>query len=296
MDVAIMVEGQWGLNWPRWQRIARAVEDLGFAGLYRSDHITNQEPPYQDSLELWVSLTWLADHTQRIAFGPLVSPVSLRHPVMTARMAGAVDDLSGGRLHLGLGAGWQEREHTGYGFDLLDMPRRLARFQEGVEVITHLLRSDAPVSLEGTFYRLHDTILLPRPQRPGGRGVLPLAARYADEWNVAFKPPAAFAALSARLDTLLQEQGRRPGDVRRSLMTGLSFGRNDQELQHRLSRWNRTAEELRAGGLMVGTGAAVVDQLGRLAEAGVQRVMLQWLDLDDVDGLAALAQAVLPQL
>jgi len=126
MDVAIMVEGQWGLNWPRWQRIARAVETLGFAGLYRSDHITNQEPPYQDSLELWVSLTWLADHTQHIAFGPLVSPVSLRHPVTTARMAGAVDDLSGGRLHLGLGAGWQEREHAGYGFDLLDVPRRLA--------------------------------------------------------------------------------------------------------------------------------------------------------------------------
>jgi F420-dependent oxidoreductase-like protein len=304
MDVAIMVEGQWGLNWPRWQRIARAVEDLGFAGLYRSDHITNQEPPYQDALELWVSLTWLADHTQRIAFGPLVSPVSLRHPVTTARMASAVDDLSGGRLHLGLGAGWQEREHTGYGFDLLDVPRRLARFQEGVEVITRLLRSDAPVSFDGTFYRLHDAILLPRPQRPGGppivigggRSVLPLAARYADECNVAFKPPAAFAALSARLDTLLQEHGRRPGDVRRSLMTGLCFGRDDQELQHRLSRWNRTAEELRAGGLIVGTGAAVVDQLGRLAEAGVQRVMLQWLDLDDVDGLAALARAVLPQL
>ena len=148
MDVAIMIEGQMGLNWPRWQRIARAVETLGFAGLYRSDHITNQEPPYQDSLELWVSLTWLADHTQHIAFGPLVSPVSLRHPVTTARMAGAVDDLSGGRLHLGLGAGWQEREHAGYGFDLLDVPRRLARFQEGVEVIARLLHSDTPVSFE----------------------------------------------------------------------------------------------------------------------------------------------------
>jgi F420-dependent oxidoreductase-like protein len=304
MDVAIMVEGQWGLNWPRWQRIARAVETLGFAGLYRSDHITNQEPPYQDSLELWVSLTWLADHTQRIAFGPLVSPVSLRHPVTTARMAGAVDDLSGGRLNLGLGAGWQEREHAGYGFDLLDVPRRMARFQEGVEVITRLLHSDTPVSFDGTFYRLHDAILLPRPQRlggppiviGGGRGVLPLAARCADEWNVAFKSPAAFAALSARLDTLLQEHERRPGDVRRSLMTGLLFGRDDQELRQKVSRSSRTVDELRAAGLIVGTGAAVVDQLGQLAEAGVQRVMLQWLDLDDVDGLAALAQAVLPQL
>ena len=126
--------------------------------------------------------------------------------------------------------------------------------------------------------------------------MLPLAARYADEWNVAFVPPATFAALSARLDTLLQEQGRRRSDVRRSLMTGLLFGRDDQELRQQVSRWNRTAEELRAGGLIVGTGAAVVDQLGHLAEAGVQRVLLQWCNLDDVDGLAALAHAVLAQL
>lgn len=115
LEIAIMIEGQNGLNWPRWQRIVRLVEDLGFAGLYRSDHYTNASPPDLDSLELWVSLTWLAAHTKRIEFGPLVTPVSFRHPTMTARMAAAVDDLSGGRLTLGVGAGWQEREHTNYG-------------------------------------------------------------------------------------------------------------------------------------------------------------------------------------
>ena len=125
LEVAIMIEGQNGLNWPRWQRIAQAVEDLGFAGLYRSDHYTNANPPDLDSLELWVSLTWLASHTTRIEFGPLVTPVSFRHPTMTARMASAVDDLSGGRLTLGLGAGWQEREHSHFGWDLLDVPRAL---------------------------------------------------------------------------------------------------------------------------------------------------------------------------
>ena len=109
MEVGIMLEGQNGLTWPRWQRIARAVEDLGFAGLYRSDHYTNMNPPDVESLELWVSLTWLASHTERIEFAPMVSPVSFRDPSMTARMAAAVDDLSGGRLSLGLGAGWQER-------------------------------------------------------------------------------------------------------------------------------------------------------------------------------------------
>ena len=104
IEVAIMLEGQNGLTWERWQRVARAVEDLGFVGLYRSDHYTNANPPDKESLELWVSLTWLASHTSRIEFGPMVSPVSFRQPTMTARMASAVDDLSNGRLHLGLGA------------------------------------------------------------------------------------------------------------------------------------------------------------------------------------------------
>lgn len=306
MDVAIMIEGQNGLTWPRWQRIARAVEDLGFAGLYRSDHYTNANPPDRESLELWVSLTWLASHTERIEFGPLVSPVSFRHPTMTARMASAVDDLSGGRLHLGLGAGWQAREHTNYGWDLLDVPERFNRFEEGLEVITRLLHSDTPVDLEGEYYHLQDAILLPRPQRPGGPPILiggngphrtlPLVARYAAEWNAVYVTPARFAELSARLDELLAEAGRAPGDVRRSLMTGILFGRDQAEVDSKLRERDRTAEALRAVGMTVGTGSAVVDQLGDWAAAGVGRVMLQWLDLDDLDGLAALAAAVLPQM
>src|SRR5574338_1726373 len=101
VEIAIMIEGQDGLTWPRWMRLARAVEDLGFAGLYRSDHFTNAAPPDKESLELWVSLTWLASNTRRIEFGPLVSPVSFRHPIFTARIGAQVDDLSGGRLRLG---------------------------------------------------------------------------------------------------------------------------------------------------------------------------------------------------
>ena len=152
LEIAIMIEGQNGLNWPRWQNIAAAVEDLGFAGLYRSDHFTNKDVPDMDSLECWTSLTWLASHTKRIEFGPLVSPVSFRTPALTARMAAAVDDLSGGRLTLGLGAGWQEREHRLFGLELLDMKSRFARFHEGLEVITRLLKSDQPVSFEGIIF------------------------------------------------------------------------------------------------------------------------------------------------
>lgn len=302
MDVAVMIEGQNGLNWTRWQRLASAVEDLGFAGLYRSDHFTNANPPDLESLELWTSLTWLASHTRRIEFGPLVSPVSFRHPVVTARVACAVDDLSGGRLTLGVGAGWQEREHTNFGFDLLDVRGRFARLGEALEVVTRLLHSNEPVSLDGPRYRLRDAIVLPRPRRPngppiliGGNGplrTLPLAAHYADEWNAVYVPARRFAELSGRLDTLLAGRGRRPADVRRSLMTGLVFGRDDAEVQRNLR--GRAAATLRERGVVVGTGTAVADALDRLTEAGVQRVMLQWLDLDDLEGLEALARAVIP--
>ena len=109
MEIAIMLEGQHGLTWPRWQRIARAVKDMGFVGLYRSDHFTDATPPDIESLELWTSFTWLASHTSRIEFGPMVSPVSFRHPVFTARIAKDIDNLSGGRLTLGVGAGWRKR-------------------------------------------------------------------------------------------------------------------------------------------------------------------------------------------
>jgi F420-dependent oxidoreductase-like protein len=304
MDVAIMIEGQNGLNWPRWQRIATAVEELGFVGLYRSDHFTNASPPDLDSLELWTSLTWLADHTTQVEFGPLVCPASFRHPVMTARVATAVDDLSGGRLVFGLGAGWQAREHTNYGLDLLDMRGRFARFGEALEVVTRLLRSDEPVTFEGRFFRLREAVLLPRPKRTGGppilvggngrRRTLPLAARYADEWNGVFVTAARFAELNDHLDALLARQGRRAADVRRSLMTGVVFGRDDAAVQRNLR--GRSEETLRERGVIVGTAGVVRDALEHLAQSGVQRVMLQWLDLDDLDGLEGLAHAVTPWL
>jgi len=304
MDIAIMIEGQNGLTWARWQRIARAVEDLGFAGLYRSDHYTNANPPDRESLELWVSLTWLASHTSRIAFGPLVSPVSFRHPTLTARMAAAVDDLSGGRLTLGLGAGWQEREHTNYGWELLDVAGRFARFEEGLEVVTRLLRSDTPVDFAGAYYRLRDAVLLPRPARAGGppiliggngpRRTLPLVARYAAEWNAVYIAPDAFAALNRQLDDLLVAAGRPVTAVRRSLMVGCIFGRDASEVEARAAAHGTTVEKLRAAGkVAVGDGAEIRDQLAAWAAAGAQGIMLQWLDLDDLDGLEALAATIL---
>jgi len=306
-EIAIMVEGQNGLNWPRWQRIAQAVENLGFAGLFRSDHYTNANPPDLDSLELWVSLTWLADHTRRIEFGPLVTPLSFRHPTMTARMAAALDDLSGGRLVLGIGAGWQEREHKNYGWQLLDPQERFQRFEEGLQVIKRLLNDDRPVNFDGRFFHLEEAVVLPRPERLGGprilvggngaRQTLRLTARYADEWNAVYIPVEKFTQLNSRLDEMLAEEGRSESSVRRSLMTGCVFGRDQGEVRREVEA--RTQGKIDAGGLrerglLVGTPAEMIDQLERLSEAGVQRIMLQWLDLDDLESLQALAEGVLP--
>ncbi len=306
IEVAIMIEAQNGLNWPRWKRIVRAVEELGFVGLYRSDHFTNMNPPDKDSLELWTSLTWLATNTERLEFGPLVTPFSFRHPTLTARFATAVDDLSGGRLTLGLGAGWQEREHNNYGLDLLEPGPRFDRFAEGMEVISRLLNSKEANDFDGSFYKLEGASLLPRPARTGGppilvggsgrKRTLPLAAKYAVEWNTLFKTPAQLRDLNSHLDELLAAEGRQPSDVRRSVMTGCYFGETDAEVQEKIEGRGRTVQEFRDLGVVIGTPNEVVAQIGEISEVGLHRVMLQWLDIDDLDGLEALAKTVLPQV
>ena len=259
MELALMIEGQQGLTWKRWQRLARAAEDLGFVGLYRSDHFTDPRPPDRDALELWISLAWLASNTQRIEFGPLVSPVSFRHPVISAKMAAAVDDLSNGRLQLGLGAGWQEREHTHYGFELLDIPQRLARFQEGLEVVTRLLKSDEPVTFSGTYYRLQDAPLLPRPQRAGGppivigggRSVLSFAARYAARAQCApRRTVGATGTTSERCAALTYDH--------RHLRAQRAGGRAESPVKRKdrrgpARRWHTRRNRSRAGAAVAGT-------------------------------------------
>lgn len=302
LEIGIMIEGQNGLTWPRWQKITRFVEEAGFVGLFRSDHFTNANPPDLESLELWTSLTWLADNTQRIEFGPLVTPFSFRHPAFTARMTSAVDDLSNGRLTLGLGAGWQEREHQLFGFDLLEPKLRFDRFEEGMEVVTQLLQSDEPVTFEGQYFQIRGATLLPRPQRKGGprilvggegRRTLASVVRYAVEWNCVMQNPKQFSRLNERLNKMLATAGRQPESVRRSMMTTCIFGKNESALKEKISARGRTLEELQQRGLIAGSASAVREQLDKLEQVGLQRIMLQWLDLDDLDGMEALAKAVL---
>jgi len=304
IDVSIMIEGQDGLSWPRWQRLARAAEDLGFAGLYRSDHFTNAEGELKDALDAWVSFAWLASNTQRICFGPLVSPFTFRNPVILAWQACGIDALAGGRLRIGLGAGWQEREHNAFGFTLPPLDERFARFEEGIQVVKALTRASEPVTLSGEHFHLTDALLQPRSPRSdgppiviGGNGpkrTLPLAAKYGDEWNAVFLPLDQFTERCARLDELLAEQGRTPDSLKRTLMTRGMIGKNESDLVARSSA--DQLARLRGGGAVIGTPNEIVDLLGRLHEGGVSGVMLQWNDLDDLSGLELIASDVLPQL
>ncbi|MDZ4768505.1 MAG: TIGR03560 family F420-dependent LLM class oxidoreductase [Chloroflexota bacterium] len=304
-SIGLMIEGQSGLNWETWRRILTTAEQLGYQSVFRSDHFTDPEPPDEASLEAWVSLTYAATYTNRIEFGTLVSPVTFRHPSILVRMASAVDDLSDGRLILGMGAGWQDREHRAFGVPFPDMPTRFAMLRDALEITVRLLLSDTPASYVGEHFSLDDALMLPRPQRAGGppiliggNGVLrtlPLAAEFADEWNGVFISPEIYRERNQQLDQLLHDAGRASGEVKRSLMTRVLLARDDADWRRIQAERNQTPDELRMDGKAIaGTPSMIVDQISAYVEAGVERFMLQWLDLDDVAGLELMAQVVLP--
>lgn len=320
--LSVQIEGSFGLTWPLWKRLASEVDQLGFAGLYRSDHF-NAPPVHPDALETIVSLAYVADHTRRVRFGSLVAPLSFRDPVMLARQAVALDELSDGRMILGVGAGWIEQEHVMFGYELGSMAMRMARLQEGLEVITRLLRSEEPVTYAGRFYRLRDATLRPQAHRSTGppvlvagngrRRALPLVARYADVWNATGLTPEEFRDTSAYLDGLVREAGRRPGDVKRTLMVPVFCGRNKAELAHRMVELERifpyvahsspdtvlNLARTQFRGMfrpIIGTPEQVVEQIHAYGRAGVEELIVQCFLLDDVPGLRLLADHVLPQL
>ena len=303
MEVSITVEGQRGLTWDRWKVFAPAVEAFGFSGLYRSDHFVDTAPPDLPSLEMWVSLTWLADHTSRIQIGSLVTPVSFRHPVHTARMARDLSQLSEGRFVLGVGAGWggAEREHRMFGFDLLPVRERFLRFEEGLEVISLLLTQTAPVSYTGQYYQLYEAYFVPMSESPyktpimvGGNGaaqILSLAVKYADEWNAIYRTPAQFAELNTKLNQLLEENQRPGSDIKRSQMMGMVYGLNQTDLDIQLG--GRNPDECWQRGMLAGCASQIIDQLGELKASGVEQVILQWPELDSLQRLEVFSKHVL---
>jgi alkanesulfonate monooxygenase SsuD/methylene tetrahydromethanopterin reductase-like flavin-dependent oxidoreductase (luciferase family) len=196
-----------------------------------------------------------------------------------------------------------------FGWDLLDIPQRMARFEEGIQIVKTLFENDEPSTFEGEYYQIREAVVLPRPARAGGPPLLvggngekvtmPIAAKYASEWNGIYLQPDEFAKKCSHMDELLKAEGREPNSMKRSMMGGLEFGRDEAEvndLVEKRTQGKLDKARLRGRSVLVGTTAEIVDHLGELEQAGCQRIMLQWLALDDLDRLEAFGSSVLPQL
>jgi len=312
MRIGVMIEAQEGLTWERWFRLAERVESLGLDSLWRSDHFFSLSGHHdRPALECWTSLTALAQRSQRIRFGPLVSPMTFRHPALLARMAAAVDGLSDGRLVLGVGAGWNDSEHAAFGITLPALKERFDRLEEGIAVIKALW-SGGTVDFDGRYYPLRGASALPRPiQKPapplliGGDGelrLLRIVAQHADEWNSHAPGPDVYRAKRARLEEHCRAVGRDPNAIHRSWMGGILIGRDRSEVLEK-GRWfhsflgplaggspGAVPEVLRQRHWLVGTPDEVAGQVDAWSAVGVERVMLQWYNLDDLDGLSLLAR------
>jgi F420-dependent oxidoreductase-like protein len=309
-----MVEGQQGVTWDDWLRLADACERFGFEGLFRSDHyFSGRGVSGRGSTDAWAVLAALAASTTTIRLGTLVSPVTFREPAVLAKNAVSVDEISGGRVELGMGAGWWEEEHRGHGLRFHDVDGRWQRLEEQVAIVHGLFTQD-PFSFEGRHYRLEDVAFLPRPvQRPhpplilGGGTVGPrmqaLVGRYADEFDTVGGTPDQVRARFARARAGCVAEGRDPATLVTSLMTWMWVGRSEDEYLERLRRSyavqteGTSFEEYRAGveeDCIVGSPERAAERLRAYADAGVQRIFLNHDLYDDLDMLELVAAEVLP--
>src|SRR5689334_10123322 len=312
MQVGVMIEGQEGLTWERWLRLVQAAEDMGYQSLCRSDHLTGLwGEAKRPSLETWTSLTVLAARSRRLRFGPMVSPITFYHPAQLAKMAVSLDLLSGGRLDLGLGGGWNEHEHAMFGIPLPPMKERLDRLECAARYI-RALGVGEPVTLEQPFYPLRKAENYPLPTHGrlrlviGGRGekrTLRIAAEFADEWNVTRVDPAGFRQKREVLAKHCVAVRRDPETIARSLMIPLAIGRDRADVAQRIAAARAVFPQMpdteaawREANFLVGTRDEVVASLREWDAAGVQRVMLQMLDQEDLAALELFARHVLPHV
>lgn len=314
LEVGIYVEAQEGVTWEAWQRLATRAEALGFDVLACSAHLMPLEAPGGWSLDLWPVMAAVAWWTRHIRFGPAVLPVTFYPPAQIARLAAAIDRLSGGRFELGLGAGRHEGEHRAFGLPFPAHEERLAMLKEAVEVI-RLLWSGERVSYAGRWYRLEGARAEPTPLRGwlsvGGNSEasLRIAAAHADEWSTTSAPPEELAARLCRLDELAAEAGRGPGSILRTMMNGAIVWRDEGERERRARRLAGLVPRLAAGGpaetlrrlvrewgWWAGTPEQVAQQASAVLRLGFQRVLFQVYDWEDLDALGLLAEAVVPRL
>lgn len=308
MELRVFTEPQQGATYDDLLRVARTAEALGYGAFFRSDHYvgigSEGLPGPTDS---WVTLGALARETSRVRLGTLMTSATFRHPGPLAISVAQVDQMSGGRVELGLGAGWFEAEHTAYGIPFPPIAERFERLEESLALVTGLWTTPPgeTFDFDGTYYQLTDSPALPKPvqsPRPpilvGGKGrrrTPRLAARYADEFNIPFETVESSAAIFDHVREACAEAGRDPASLTYSNALVLCCGADEAQTARRADAIGRSVDELRANGL-AGTPDEVVDKIGRYAELGASRIYLQTLDLSDLDHLHLVAEKVMPQV
>ena len=313
MRVALMIEGQEGVTWEHWCALADACEEHGVETLFRSDHyISMSDEDANVAHDAWTTLAALAARTTRLRIGTLVSPATFRPPSLLANAAATVDHVSGGRVELGIGAGWMEREHDAFGFPFPEMSVRIEMFTEQLEIV-HRLWTEQHVDFAGSYYTLDDAPGLPKPvQQPhpplivggrGGRGTAGPAARFADEYNTPFASPHEFAAMKAKVERACRDAGRDPATMRLSLMTGCVIGATrDDALERARLLYERGAEHADFGAWLVdytqraliGSVEEVTARLREYEAAGCGRVMLQHLLHTDLEPVRLIGRELAP--
>lgn len=306
VDFRVFVEPQQGADYGDQLAVARAAESLDFSGFFRSDHYVAMSgdglPGPTDS---WVTLAGIARETSSIRLGTLVTSATFRHPGPLAIAVAQVDQMSGGRVEFGIGAGWFETEHRAYAIPFPSLGERFDRLTEQLEIITGLWGTPGGETFDyvGSHYTVTESPALPKPaQRPyppviiGGGGpkrTPALAARFASEFNLAFPVLDFVRPQYDRVKAALQAAGRAPDDITYSAAFVVCAGRNDAEVTRRAAAIGREPDELRANSPLVGTPAEILDRLGAFADAGVERVYLQLLDLSDLEHLEFFATSVM---
>lgn len=306
MDLRIFTEPQQGASYDTLLTVAKATEDLGFDAFFRSDHYLamGSADGLPGPTDAWITLAGLARETRRIRLGTLMTAGTFRLPGVLAIQVAQVDQMSGGRVELGLGAGWFEEEHTAYG---IPFPKeKFGRLEEQLAIITGLWETEvgSTFGFDGKHYRLTDSPALPKPAQGkvpvliGGHGASRtprLAAKYADEFNIPFASVEDTERQFGRVRAAAEAAGRKGDELVYSNALVVCVGKDDAEVARRAAAIGREVDELKANGL-AGSPAEVVEKIGRYAAVGSSRVYLQLLDLDDLDHLELISSQVMSQL
>ena len=313
MDVGMIVGEATPLDWERWRHICRLAERLGYNSLFRSDHYFNGTQ--KEAIDVYLSFVMTAEETERIRFGPLVSPVTFREPVNIGRMAQQLDALSDGRFVLGLGAGWHADEHETYGLDFPPTGERYDRLKEAIVLMDELWYSSSG-TFTGDYYRIVGTDSKPHPPagRPpiliGGTGpkrTLRIVAEHGHEWNATPLDPARYATAVETLERHCADVDRDPGEIRRSMLLFAAIGPDEPTAEGALHRYldmispkgsTMSLADAAAVGRAPWQGSAeqLVDHVGRLGELGLDEVVFEHFCHEDDTIPEWLAVEVVPHM